>query len=396
MKTLRPMIGIALALPLAVLPGCKKEAPQEMPPAPVVTGVSTTADVPVYRTYPAKTQSERTMPINARVEGILERKVFQQGSLVTPGEILYVIQPEPFRADRDAAQAELASAIADFNYSKSQVDRNSSLVKEGAVSKEYFDELKAKLVASEAKIDSARAKLVQAELNLSYCSVTVPEVDADHVYRIGDTYFDEGTLVGPSGNSELATVVQVSPIRTVFDPAGSEWPEYLSQIKNGKTPLSVEVTIPSDKSFRRTGEINFIDNMVDARTSTVQMWARIDNDDFALMPGQYVSVRVLLRTLEDAVVIPTEAVQSKAGEKFIWTLEDGKNPVQVNIELGPAHGEQVVVTKGLKPGVRMIVEGGARVRPGVTLNVVSAQEMEEINKKNAGQPPAAAKPSEGS
>ena len=128
------------------------------------------------------------MPINARVEGILERKVFQQGSLVTPGEILYVIQPEPFRADRDAARAELASAIADFNYSKSQVDRNSSLVKEGAVSKEYFDELKAKLVASEAKIDSARAKLVQAELNLSYCSVTVPEVrsclqDQGHLLR---------------------------------------------------------------------------------------------------------------------------------------------------------------------------------------------------------------------
>ena len=102
--------------------------------------------------------------------------------------------------------------------------------------------------------------------------------------------------------------MQVSPIRTVFDPAGSEWPEYLSQIKNGKTPLSVEVTIPSDKSFQENGEINFIDNMVDARTSTVQMWARIDNDDFALMPGQYVSVRVLLRTLEDAVVIPTETV----------------------------------------------------------------------------------------
>ena len=396
MKLLRSTIGLALMLPLAAVPGCSKQEPQQMPPAPVVTGMSTTANVPVYRTYPAKTKSERTMPINARVEGILEEKTFEQGGLVTPGELLYVIQPEPFKADRDAARAELASAIADFNYSKSQLDRNSSLVKQGAVSKEYFDELKAKLVASEAKIDSARARLVQAELNLSYCNVAVPDVDDTHVYRIGDTYFDEGTLVGPTGNSELATVVQVSPIRTVFDPAGSEWPEYLSQIKAGMTPLSVEVTIPSDKNFRRSGEINFIDNMVDSRTSTVEMWARIENDDFALMPGQYVSVRVLLRTLENAVVIPAEAVQSKAGEKFIWTLEDGKNPVQVNIELGPNHGEQIVVTKGLKPGVKMIVEGGDRVRPGVVLNIVSAQEMETLNKQNAGQPAAAAKPSEGS
>ena len=112
MKILRPLTGLALMLSLAGMPGCKKEAPQQMPPAPVVTGKSTTADVPVYRTYPAKTQSERTMPINARVEGILERKVFEQGSLVIPGQILYVIQPEPFKAERDAAQAELASAIA--------------------------------------------------------------------------------------------------------------------------------------------------------------------------------------------------------------------------------------------------------------------------------------------
>lgn len=396
MKILKPITGLVLMLSLAGMPGCKKEEPQQMPPAPVVTGKSTTADVPVYRTYPAKTQSERTMPINARVEGILERKVFEQGSLVTPGEILYVIQPEPFKAERDAAQAELASAIAEFNYSKSQLDRNSSLVEQGAISKEYYDELKAKLVAAEARIDSAKASLVQAELNLSYCSVAVPEVDPTHVYRIGDTYFDEGTLVGPVGNSELATVVQISPIRTVFDPAGAEWPEYLSQIKAGQTPLSVEVTIPSDDTFKRTGSINFIDNMVDPKTSTVEMWARIDNDDFALMPGQYVSVRVLLRTLENAVVIPAEAVQSKAGEKFIWTLEDGKTPVQVNIELGPSHGEHVVVTKGLKPGVTMIVQGGARVRPGVTLNVISAKEMETLNQKNAGQPGAAAKPSEGS
>ncbi|MBG84532.1 MAG: hypothetical protein CMJ40_08305 [Phycisphaerae bacterium] len=394
MKILRPVIGLVLMLAMSGSPGCKKEEPQQMPPAPIVTGKSTTADVPVYRNYPAKTQSERTMPINARVEGILERKVYEQGSLVVPGQILYVIQPEPFKAERDAAQAELASAIADFNYSKSQVDRNSSLVEQGAISKEYYDELKAKLVAAEARIDSAKASLVQAELNLSYCSVAVPDVDPAYVYRIGDTYFDEGTLVGPAGNSELATVVQISPIRTVFDPAGSEWPEYLSQIKAGQTPLSVEVTIPSDKSFTRTGNINFIDNMVDPNTSTVEMWARIDNDDFALMPGQYVSVRVLLRTLKDAVVIPSKAVQSKAGEKFIWTLEDGKTPVQVNIELGPSHGEQVVVTRGLKPGVNMIVEGGARVRPGVELLVVSAKEFEDLNKKNTGQPTA--KPSEGS
>ncbi len=396
MTLLRSTIGLALMLALAFVPGCKKEAPQQMPPAPVVTGTSTTADVPVYRNYPAKTKSERTMPINARVEGILERKIFEQGSLVMPGQMLYVIQPEPFKADRDAAQAELASAVADFNYSKSQLDRNTTLVKQGALSKEYYDELKAKLVASKARIDSAKASLVQAELNLSYCSVAVPDVDPSNVYRIGDTYFDEGSLVGPMGNSELATVVQISPIRAVFDPAGSEWPEYLNQIKAGDTPLSVEVTIPSDDSFKRSGNINFIDNMVDSSTSTVEMWARIDKEDFALMPGQFVSVRVLLMMLEDAVVIPAEAVQSKAGEKFIWTLEDGKTPVQVNIELGPSHGQHVVVTKGLKSGVRMIVQGGSRVRPGVTLKVMSPKEMADLEKTNSQQPAGAAKPSEGS
>lgn len=392
---LRGTFNLIIAMPLMMVASCRNNEQPPLPPAPVVTGLSTTADVPVYRTYPAKTQSERTMPINARVEGILERKIFEQGSLVEPGEILYIIQPEPFKADRDAAQAELASAIAEFNYSKSQVDRNSSLVEQGAISKEYFDELKAKLVAAEARIDSAKAELVQAELNLSYCSVAVPDVDPDHVYRIGDTYFDEGTLVGPTGNSELATVVQISPIRTVFDPAGAEWPEYLSQIKAGQTPLSVEVTIPSDEQFKRSGNINFIDNMVDPKTSTVEMWARIDNEDFALMPGQYVSVRVLLRTLKNAVVIPAKAVQSKASEKFIWTLEDGKTPIQTNITLGPSHGDQVVVTEGLKSGVTIIVDGGARVRPGVTLKIVSAKEMESLN--NPAQPPTGMpKSSEGS
>ncbi|MCH2132810.1 MAG: efflux RND transporter periplasmic adaptor subunit [Phycisphaerales bacterium] len=377
--------AMALFLATAFLASCAEEQAKPVPSVPVVTGQTSSEDVPVYRTYPGKTVAVRTMGVHARVEGILEKLHFLQGGLVTPGQVLYSIQDEPFRAERDAAIGELASAVAEEAYAQSQLERNTKLVQEGAVSREYYEDIRSKHVKAEAMVETAKAKLVEAELNLEYCSVMVPDVPGENLYRAGQTYFDEGSLVGPGANSELATVVQISPIRAVFDPAGAEWPEYLKQSRGGQVPLTVEVTIPTDPDYKRTGRVNFVDNVVDSHTSTVEMWAEIENDQLELMPGQFISVKVRLQVLENAVVIPASAVQTSASKQFVWTLKDDKTPEQIAITLGPQHEDKIVVTSGLTSGETIIIDGGNKIRPGATIQVVSADQMKQMNQPAAGQ-----------
>ena len=326
---------LGLLLSSTVLISCTPPAPQPIPPIPVVTGTSSTADVPVYRTYPGKTEAVRTMGINARVDGVMEKIHFTQGGMVKPNQMLYSIQDQPFRANLNAAVADLGAALADVDYCQSQLERNKKLVDEGAISREYYDELQTKLAKAKANVEVARSKVVQAELSVEWCNVVMPEVPEQNMYRVGRTFFDEGSLVGPGLNSELAQVIQISPIRALFDPAGSEWPEYLRQSRGGDVPLMVEVSIPTDPDYRRTGRVNFVDNVVDSDTSTVEMWAEIENNDLSLMPGQFVSIKVRLKILENAVVIPSTCVQSSASEKFVWTMTDGKTPVHTTITLGP-------------------------------------------------------------
>ena len=378
---------IGLLASTMVQSGCADPENPPLPSVPIVLGKATTADVPVYRTYPGKTQAVRTMGIHARVEGILEQLHFLQGGLVEPGQLLFTLQQEPFTAERDSARAEVAAAVADAAYARSQVERNQGLVEQGAVSREYFDQLRAKLVAAEARVETAKAHLVEADLNLSYCSVTLPEVPREHLYRIGRTFFDEGSLVGPGRQSELATVVQISPIRAVFDPAGAEWPEYLRQSRGGEERLEVLVTVPTDSSYAQKGRVNFVDNIVDARTSTVEMWAEIDNRDLALMPGQYISCRVQLDLLKNAVVVPSVAIQSSSSKRFIWTMKDGK-PAQATLKLGPELGDQVAVLDGLKAGDTIVIDGGNKIRPGATLKVVSPEEMKKLQDAPPNTPPA--------
>jgi RND family efflux transporter MFP subunit len=375
---------LGLLLSSTVLISCTPPAPQPIPPVPVVTGTSSTADVPVYRTYPGKTEAVRTMGINARVDGIMERIHFTQGGIVKPNQMLYSIQDQPFRANLNAAVADLGAALADVEYCRSQLQRNKKLVDEGAISREYYDELETKLSKAQANVEVARSKVVQAELSVEWCNVVMPEVPEQNTYRVGRTFFDEGSLVGPGLNSELAQVIQISPIRALFDPAGSEWPEYLRQSRGGEVPLMVEVSIPTDPDYRRTGRVNFVDNVVDSDTSTVEMWAEIENNDLSLMPGQFVSIKVRLKVLENAVIIPSTCVQSSASEKFVWTMKDGKTPAHTTITLGPEFGDHVVVTKGLESGATIITEGGNKYRPGLQVKVVSSDEMKQINQTPAG------------
>ncbi|MEE2908716.1 MAG: efflux RND transporter periplasmic adaptor subunit [Planctomycetota bacterium] len=386
MRFLTAMTWLPAIPVMLMMVSCGHDEPAPAPVMPVVMGKATTEDVPVFRVYPGKTEAVRTMPIHPRVEGILEKVHFLQGSQVAPGQILYSIEREPFESDRNAAIASLASSRAELAYAQSQLKRNEPLVQEGAVSEDYFAELQTKLVDAEAKVDSARANLVTAEMNLSFCDIQMPDVPERYHYRIGKTLVDEGTLVSPGPRSEMATVVQISPIRAVFNPAGSEWPEYLKQSRYGSKPLSVEVTVPTDKNFRKTGIVDFFDNQVDPRTSTVQMWSEIENTNLALMPGQYILMRVRIETLQSAVLIPTTAIGSSASSKFVWIVKEDMSPVQVPIELGPEHGDKTVVTKGLSHGEEIVFQGGSKIRPGpdTKVKIVTADELKQLNQSAAG------------
>jgi RND family efflux transporter MFP subunit len=138
------------------------------------------------------------------------------------------------------------------------------------------------------------------------------------------------------------------------------------------------VSVPTDSDFERTGFIDFVDNQVDAQTSTIEMWSDIDNDDVVLLPGQYVSIRVLLQTYEDTVVVPTTAILSTADSQYVWTMVDGK-PTQAKLTLGPNHAGVTAVLSGLEAGATIVTQGGNRIRPGAAVQIVTPDAWDKAN-----------------
>jgi membrane fusion protein (multidrug efflux system) len=365
-RTLLVLVSLAAAL----LAACgKKEAPPAAKP-PVEVSVVTVAprDVPAVFEYVAQTQSSRQVNIQARVSGFLDQRVYTEGSIVKEGQVLFLMDKKPFQAQVDAAQAQVSKAQAAVDVAKSNLARVKPLTEKEALSQKDLDDATGNFESASASLEAAKAQLVTAQLNLSYCTITSPVGGISAAAAQAD-----GTYLNQT-NSQLTTVAVLSPMWVNFSLSENELQSLRDQADKGllrRAPNNkyvVEVVLVDGQVFPFTGSITFTDPAFNAQTGTFLIRASVDNPQGVLRPNQYVRVRVTGATRPNAILVPQRAVLQGSKGHFVWVVDKDSKAENRPVTVGDWSGDEWVVTEGLRTGDRVVVDGGLKLGPGTALN----------------------------
>jgi len=337
--------------------------------------------VPIYLDYVGILQSIESVDINARVEGFLVERAFKDGADLQEGDLLFIIDPRPFQADLEAAKAKLAEDLAALSYAREQVKRYKPLVDKDYITRDAYDDYVTQVKEAQAVVEADRANVVQAELNLSYCTMSAP-FDG----RIGRRMVDVGNLVGAGGEATLlATIVQLDPIYVYFDVAERDIPEVLKQ-QNSK-PLTFSLILPDESKHPEDGTIDFVDNQVDATTGTINLRGTIGNSSKTILPGQYVKVQLLLKEQPDTIVVPAQAVGDQQGDLFVFVVGKDNKVEFKNVTAGASYENMRIIEKGLTAGEKVVVNGLQKLKPGMTVKTETQAQAEAEAKKEAETSP---------
>jgi len=323
-------------------------------PVPVVTVVKKT--LPIYLDYPGRIESIRSIALQARVSGYIDAQPAADGADVKSGDLLYKIDPRDLEAALEQANAQAQRDQASLEYAKANFGRGEELVKSGFVTKDAYDQRASSMHQVEAQLVLDRAAIEAAKLNLGYTEIRAPFSG-----RLGRNQAAKGALVG-SASGALNTLVELDPIYVAFNPSESDLVEIAKARTAGK--VEAEISVAGKADAIRNGELTFLDNAVDKTTGTIAARVTIANPDFALLPGQYVRVRLHIRDEPDAFMAPQAALGSNQMGQFVYVVGAGDKAEQRLLTLGPMDGDLVSVTKGLSEGERIIVGNLQKIGPG--------------------------------
>jgi len=327
----------------------------------------------IVLSQPGTTYAIRNVNIDSRVTGYVESVDFMDGQLVKTGDTLFQLDPRPFEAALLEARGNLEGAVAARNLAERTVERNRPLVETGAISREDFDQLVTNLEKSEGQVETAAGSLVNAELNLSFSTISAP-FDG----RLGQRQVELGALVEPSGFADsLVTLVQYDPMRILVSVDAHNLPKLIELQKSGAVTAKVRVNGTrggGGKVF--DGVIDFIDNQVDASTSTATVRVKFDNPDAWAYPGQFGEAQILVRKVPDAVVIPQRALRAEqGGGSYVWLIDSKNKLTRQDVTVGESVEGKSWIQKGLRAGQRIVVDSGGELSSGDVVKIVTLAQL---------------------
>jgi membrane fusion protein (multidrug efflux system) len=387
---------IAVASVLAVAACSEDPAPAGGaggPPPPAVSVVTIEPEtLPVTNDLPGRIAPTRIAEVRPRVSGILTERVFEQGSMVKEGDVLYRIDPAQFQVQRDSARATLQRAQAAQMLARQQQSRQAELRERNVASGQQFDSAVATLAQADADVASAQAGLASAELNLQYSEVKAPISG-----RIGRALITEGALVSSTGAESLATIQQLDPVYADFTQSASDLLALRQALKLGSLTSAdpgearVRLLFDDGREYQHRGRLLFSEAAVDATTGQVTLRGEFPNPDGYLLPGMYVRVLIEQGIQANAIAVPQQAVQrDSGGQAQVFVVGDDKKVAQRAVKTGRVIGNRWVISEGLKPGERVVVEGFQKLRPGAEVNA-SPWNQEKTAQADAASSPATAK-----
>ncbi|MFL6630148.1 MAG: efflux RND transporter periplasmic adaptor subunit [Vitreoscilla sp.] len=369
----RPTPGTASVLAaLVALAACSDKAPPPgPPPAPevgVVTVVPKTLDVPTE--LPGRVEAARVAQVRARVTGIVQKRLFAEGSDVKAGELLFQIDPAPYRAALDSARAALAKAQANEQQATGLLNRYKPLREANAISQQDFVNATSAAAQAGADIAAAKAAVQTAQLNLDYASVTAPISG-----RIGQALVTEGALVSATEATQLALVQQVDQVYVNFSQPVSDITKLRRAFASGKSKslglgIPVRIVLDDGSVLPQPGKLLFSDLTVDPTSGQVNVRAKLPNPDGALLPGMYVRGRIAQEQVDSAVLLPQQAVQRTTSNDTVMVVGGDGKPSVRPVKLGGNENGNWIVLDGLKPGEQVVVDGFQKIRPGGSVKPV--------------------------
>jgi len=396
LRSLASLIAPALVFLCLSSSGCANKAAQqgfERPPAPVSVSEAVAEDVPTYLDAIGKTVAREVVSIQPQVSGRITKIHFTDGADVKQGALLFTIDTRPFEAalrqaqanvSRDQAlkkqaEANLAKEIAQAKWGDVQVKRYRTLVEQGVVPREQYEQFRADQDSLNANVGSARAAVNSAEeaikvdqaavesakVQLSYCSIRSP-IDG----RAGQRLVDVGNVVNPGGGNSanggssnaLLVIERLDPIYADFTISQNSLMDVQQQMRAGR--LRTEVRLPETGGEAVVGQLTFLNNAVETNTGTVNLRATIPNAGHNFWPGRFVNIRLVLNTIHQAVLVPASAPQMSAKGSFVYVVKQDSTAEQRPVTLGQRQGELVVIESGVAAGERVVTAGQLGVTPG--------------------------------
>jgi membrane fusion protein (multidrug efflux system) len=377
-----------MVLALLAAAGCSKKqgadgaAGGQMPPPEVGVVTLQPATIPLQRDLVGRLSAFRSADVRARVPGVLQRRVYEEGSDVRKGEVLFLIDPAPLQAALGQAKAAQATAQANYANARSAADRARKLVGQKFISQSDYDNAIAAERSAAAALQSGRAAVDAAEINLGYATVRAP-IEG----RAGRQQVTEGALVGEGTATLLTTVEQIDPLYVDFS-ASAEELAAARRDSDGTGSREVQVTLPDGSVYSHPGTLDFTADVVDPSTGAVALRARLPNPEHQLLPGTFVKLRATLSEQREAYRIPQVAVQRDQQGAYVLVVDQGGKAQRKNIDATQLDGSDWIVSGGVAPGDRVIVSGLQRVmQPG---QAVTAKPVEPAQPDAAKAAPASA------
>ena len=379
-RDLRFTRGVVKAVVVAlVVSACSKAAAPAKPSVAVTVATASRGNAPYVVHANGLVEPAQTVAVQSQVGGVLTKVHFKEGDEVKEGQLLFEIDPRPFRAALDQATAVLARDNANLISAKNDADRYAALVAKDFVTKSQADQATAAAAAAKAVVEADKASLDNAKFNLDNATISAPITG-----KTGILLVKQGNLVKPGSVPPLVVINQIHPIDVHFTVPDRELPlvqKYAAATKK----LRVTVT-PRGSGGKETGELNMLDNGVDTTTGTVTLKAQFANPAGRLWPGQFVAVDLELYVQEGVVLVPTTAVQTGQDGQFVFVISADRTAVVHPVTAGLVVGDQTVIEKGVDAGNVVVTDGQSRLTPNVKVEITAPVVRQGAQAPGGGTP----------
>jgi len=350
---------------LLFFPACsndKSKPPAKAAPVPVTVGTVIKKSVPVQIRAIGNVEAYSTVGVKSQIGGVLMRVHFKEGQDVKKGDLLFTIDPRPYETALKQAEANLAKDNAQLENARVQVSRYADLVKKGYVAQEQYDQINTNSASLEATVNADKAAVENAQLQLKYCYIYSPLTG-----RTGSLISYEGNLIKANADTSMVVINQIQPVYVIFSVPEQNLQEIKKYMASGK--LKVEAFISNEDQNPAEGLLTFIDNTVDAATGAIKLKATFSNNDKKLWPGQFINITVALSTQSDAIVVPSQAVQTGQQGQYVFVVKDDLTVEQRPVDVDRTINDEAVIATGLKGDEKVVTDGQLRLVPGTKVEV---------------------------